>query len=427
MAIELHPNADPASSHRFRETLVALIGPLYAPTFAASLGVGMLIPVLPLYLREGGFSYTAVTVVIAALGFGAVIGQLPAGWLMNRIGQTRLMVGSVLLLGGSTAVLGFTTMLVALVVFRLGSGAGATGWILSRQAFLSTHVATAARGRAAATVGGTVRAATLLGSLLGGWVAARFGFATAFAVSGAIVALAATPYAWFREGPSPVRTQTTSSATPMSGLVRRHWRRLWPAGLVQLCVIGAREGRLAVIPLLGAALGLDVAQVGVLVAVGAASDLLLFPLSGWLMDRYGRQTALVPFLAIFGMGLIAAGLATTPAWLVFGAAVVGFGNGLGAGTMLTMGADLAPADDTARFLSVLGLTRESGRVVGPLAVGAVADAIGIGPSAVVLGLVAFLAMGLVVTVLGDTGVTAALEESTAQPSPPRSSGPATGS
>ena len=405
--------------------MVSLVGPLYLPTFAVSLGVGMLVPVLPLYLRDGGLSYTAVTVVIAALGLGAVAGQLPAGALIDRVGQIPLMVASVVVLAVATALLGMTTVVAALVIFRVVAGAGTTGWLLSRQAFISTQVSTGMRGRAAATVGGTVRAATLTGSLLGGWVASRYGFTAAFAVSGAISLVGTVPYIWFREGPAPLGRRERVARGPLLGVVRRHWSRLWPAGVVQLCVIAAREGRLVVIPLLGAALGLDVAEVGILVAVGAASDLLLFPLSGWLMDRFGRQAAIVPFLVIFGTGLVFAGLATTPAWLVVAAGIVGFGNGLGAGTMLTMGADLAPADDTNRFLSILGVTRESGRVVGPLVVGGVADAAGLSASAIILGGVAFFAAFLVVTVLGDTGITGALEESTRRPYQPQSSERAT--
>lgn len=381
----------------------------------------MLIPVLPLYLRDSGYSYTAVTAVVAALGLGALAGQIPAGALMNRIGQTRLMVASVMVVSIATALLGTTTVIAALVVYRFSAGLGTTGWLLSRQAFMSTHVATLVRGRAAATVGGTVRAATLLGSLVGGAVAARYGFTAAFVVSGLVSLGGAVPYIWYRERPSSIRQPIARAGGPWRGVVTRHWSRLWPAGIVQLCVIGAREGRLVVIPLLGASLGLDVADVGVLVAVGAASDLLLFPVSGWLMDRFGRQAAIVPFLVIFGTGLIIAGLATTEFWLIVAAAITGFGNGLGAGTMLTMGADLAPADDTSRFLAILGLTRESGRVVGPLVVGAVADAAGLSASAIILGGVAYFAAVVVMTALGDTRITAAIEESTGPPSQPQSS------
>ena len=157
-----------------------------------------------------------------------------------------------------------------------------------------------------------------------------------------------------------------------------------------------------VIPLLGAALGLEVANVGILVAVGAASDLLLFPLSGLLMDRFTRLAASVPALSLIAVGLFVAAAATTPAALVAGAAIAGLGNGMGSGIMLTIGADIAPRADAVQFLSLLGSAREAGRVFGPIAVGVVADRIGLRASAVALGILALVAVGLLVLVLGDT-------------------------
>ena len=76
-----------------------------------------------------------------------------------------------------------------------------------------------------------------------------------------------------------------------------------------------REAQVLVGPLEdleGDALGLSVSDVGILVAIGAFSELFLFPVSGFLMDRFGRPAAIIPFLLLFGGGLLLAAAASSP-------------------------------------------------------------------------------------------------------------------
>ncbi len=362
----------------------------------------MIIPVLPLYLRDNGLSYQLVTSVLAAAGVGALVGQVPIGAVISRLGEWRVVIGATLLLGVSITALGLTTTTVALAVFRFAGGIGNTGWTLSRSSFVSTWVEPHVRGRVSSTFGGVIRAAWLTGPLLGGFVASRYGFTAAFAVTGAVTLAGIVPLLSIRARQTMPAPRPRTDRPRLREILRRNRGPLVAAGAVQICVTAAREGRFAVIPLLGAALGLDVAKVGILVAVGAASDLLLFPLAGWLMDRFTRLAASVPALSLFAVGLFVAAAATTPTVLMLGAAITGLGNGIGAGTMLTLGADIAPRADASRFLSLLGSVRDAGRVLGPLAVGVVADQVGLPASAVVLGILALVAVGLLIGVLGDT-------------------------
>jgi MFS family permease len=91
--------------------------------------------------------------------------------------------------------------------------------------------------------------------------------------------------------------------------------------------------------------------------------------------------------------------ASSYAGLLTAAVVIGFGNGLGAGTMTTLGADLAPAGATGEFLGLWRLVGDAGMVSGPLVVGAMASKVGLENSAFVLsgvGLAATLTLALLV-------------------------------
>jgi MFS family permease len=104
---------------------------------------------------------------------------------------------------------------------------------------------------------------------------------------------------------------------------------------------------------------------------------------------------------MLGFGMLLLGLWPSVAGAVVAGVVMGVGNGMSAGTMLTLGGDLAPPD-AGPFLSALGMMQDLGVVIGPLLVGWLADAAGLELSAIVLAVVMFVAIAWIVIVLGDT-------------------------
>ena len=93
----------------------------------------------------------------------------------------------------------------------------------------------------------------------------------------------------------------------------------------------------------------------------------LFYPSGWLMDRHGRVAAAVPSMLVLGLGMALMPLATSLVAVTAAATVLGIGNGLGAGLIMTLGADASPADGRAQFLGGWRLCADLGRAAGPLA------------------------------------------------------------
>ena len=123
-----------------------------------------------------------------------------------------------------------------------------------------------------------------------------------------------------------------------------------------------RSGWSAIIPLYGAdVLGLQAAEIGLIVSLISALDMSLFYPTGMIMDRLGRKWAIVPSFSIQSIGLVLVAAATGPLGLLLAGLVIGFGNGLGAGTMMTLGADLAPPGAREEFLGVWRLIGIRGR------------------------------------------------------------------
>src|SRR3989442_11814724 len=69
----------------------ALAG-ILAAVFVSGTGIGSLLPILPLYLRERGASYALLGVIVGASLFAQAIGQWPAGLLAERFGRREMMV-----------------------------------------------------------------------------------------------------------------------------------------------------------------------------------------------------------------------------------------------------------------------------------------------------------------------------------------------
>ena len=386
---------------RARDVLRRLVLPVYLPVVANTLALGMLVPVLPLYLSEEGLSLGQTSVVLAGIGIGAAAGALPAGSLLARFDERTVVVWALLLTAASTAAVGLTTSVIALLALRITTGAANGAMRLSRQTYVTRRVEDGVRGRAMSLIGGSFRIGLLVGPLLGGVLVDAFGFATCFAAAGLLSLIGLPPT--LRAADPPLRDSAIARTT--GGLiegVRRHWRLLLVAGVVPMLMMTVREGRFVVVPLIGDELGLSPTEIGAVVTVSTGADALLFPVAGWLMDRFGRLYAIVPSVALIATGLVLVGLAESAGMVVAGGAVIGIGNGMSAGTMLTLGSDLAPADAPGPFLAGIGAIQDGGRILGPLIVGAVAATADLGAAALALAAICGVIVAWLVVVIGET-------------------------
>lgn len=380
-----------------------LTAEVYVPWALAMLGRGMLLPVVPLYLRDAGLSYSLIAVVLAAVGLGAVVGGLPSGAVAGRHGPEVLFVVASIATAITAALLGVSTAVFALFAFRLVYGMGSVGLRVSMQMLVNQATPVQLRGRGMSVLGGAVRLAFFVGPLLGGLLVDTVGYDWTFVVCGVVSLIGLFPFLAARRD-RPAGSRLARPTVPFDNLraaLVRHRRLLLLAGVGPAMVMTVREGRNVVVPLIGDELGLGATAVGALVAIGTGADLLLFPVSGWLMDRFGRLYSIVPAFSLLGIGMLVLGLSPTTTGAIVAGVIMGIGNGMSAGTMLTLGGDLAPPD-AGPFLAAIGMMQDLGVVIGPIIVGWLADTAGLATAAIVLAVVMFVAIAWIVVVLGDT-------------------------
>jgi MFS family permease len=251
-------------------------------------------------------------------------------------------------------------------------------------------------------MGGTMRFSVLLGTIVGGTLVDVTGARWTFAAAGLGAAIgipAVLPGALKPEREvAPIGT----GGPDLLEVVRANRRRLLHAGLFGMAAMTTREGRMVLLPLVGVALDLRPATIGILVAAGYSADLILFPLSGYVMDRLGRLAAIVPAYALLALGLLSLLVVDSATGVLLSGLVMGLGNGLSAGSLFTLSSDLAPEEGTASFLSAVALLTDGGRVLGPLVVAVVASLGSLDGAAVGLALVMTLGLLWLVAVVGET-------------------------
>ena len=93
--------------------------------------------------------------------------------------------------------------------------------------------------------------------------------------------------------------------------------------------------------------------------------MLVFYPAGKVMDRKGRAWVAVPSMLIMGVALLCLPLAHGAATLLLAALLLGFGNGIGSGMIMTLGADYSPTVGRAHFLGVWRLMADIGSTGGP--------------------------------------------------------------
>ena len=379
---------------------LSLILPLYIPAFLLSTGIGIVSPTLSIYVKSFELSYTLTTVVLAV----GVLGNVPAGVLVERLGRRSSMLLGLVMIGLSTIGMGVATNLFQLMGAQLVGGIGNALWMLARHAYMTDVIPIASRGRSIALFGGVNRMGTFAGQFCSIFLGANLRLPF-FLYTGIVALNLVLCFFFIPETRSSV--QTDDKKRPylrnLLQVSRQHIRILATAGIGQVCVQTLRRGCHIIIPLYAdEVVGLTTQEVRSVVMVSSAVDMSMFPVAGFMMDRFGRRYATIPGICIFATGMALMPFTSTFTWLLLAAVLMRLGNGVASGTMMTLGADLAPREGTGEFLGLWRLTGDFGGSAGPVVVGNIADVFGLSYSGFALGGIGYLAVTIFLWLVPET-------------------------
>ena len=362
--------------------------PAYGPTVLVSIGQGAILPLIALSARALEASVGQAAFIVALIGIGQLVGDLPAGSMAARFGEQRALVAACVL--EALALLGAfaarSLVLLAIAIFVAGV-AGAV-FSLARQAYLTEAIPIRMRARALSTLGGTFRIGLFIGPFVGAalvshWsIGAAYGFAAGMNVAAAIL----TAFL-------PDVTRDHRTALSRAGHVHRsvvsvlveHRRVLRTLGVGVLVISAARSTRQSIIPLWAESVGIDAATTSLIFGLSAGVDMLLFYPGGAIMDRFGRVYVAVPSMVVLGLGFLLLPLTHGPTTVGLVAALMGLGNGISAGIVMTLGADASPPGERTQFLAGWRLCSDLGNAAGPLVISAVSALAPLAAAAITMG------------------------------------------
>ena len=382
----------------------SIVAPALLPTLLFTIGEGAIIPLIPSLAAQVGADLAVAGLVAALLLVGQLIGDLPAGWIVARVGERAAMLGALVAAGVGIAIAALAPSVALLGLGMLVLGAAAAVFALARHALLTSAVPAAYRARALSTLGGVFRLGLMIGPFLGAAIITVTGETGAvyWLAIGALVAVAASllllpdPEGLLRRD----RDAERPPVSPLDVLRTIGARRdvLARLGLAALTVSSLRASRQVLLPLWAVSIGLGAAQTATIIGATAAVDFALFYLGGWLMDRFGRLYTAVPSTLGLGLGFIVLALSAEAgdpvAWFIGVAIGLAVANGIGAGILMTMGSDLAGRHDPALFLGAWRLILDAGGAGAPVLLAGLTAAFSLAVGAGVLGALGLVGAGM---------------------------------
>ncbi|MCX7838083.1 MAG: MFS transporter [Anaerolineae bacterium] len=295
----------------------------YAIVFVSFFDNHSLLPIIAPYAQSLGASVALVGLIVGAYSAVNLLGNLGAGYWMDRIGRKLPLVAGLVIVGSALALYPFATDPYALLGLRVVHGFGAALVSPASLAYIGDTALPKTRGRAMAFYGAAIGLTVLIGPPLAGVLRDRLGYAYIFAMLSALMFLVVVP-AFIFIGESLTRTER-ARVNPLHLLKNR---RLSLAYTSAFCLMVSLGGLIVFLPLTGQALGLPSARVGMLFASFALAAILVQMLPfGRVSDRWGRERAMMLGLALIALGLFA--LALMQQWETLLLAMFVYGVGFG--------------------------------------------------------------------------------------------------
>ncbi len=358
---------------------------LYLPAFVLALGHSIATPVIPVFAKSFDTSFGVASLVIVVHAFGGLIAAVPTGFLLDRLGRRPILFAGPLLMAASSFLTALARSFSELLVYRLVGGFAMEMWRQARLAVIADVGKSGHRGRQISGMVSTEGAGRLLGPALGGFLAI-WSIRVPFFVHGALALLAIAPSFFLLRESVPLQSRAHSaneddhlSTRALLGLiVHGGYLGFFCAQFFASMTRGVLWGGTLLL------YATFVYNVGpeVLGGLATTSSIIGIPITlscGYLMDRFGRKTTMVPGFTAIALALIFISSSAQWHWsltsFIAGFLWVQASHSVTSGSMQVVGSDMAPAAARGRFFGFWRLIGEIGGLVSPALFALVAEKI----------------------------------------------------
>ncbi|MHA6513681.1 MFS transporter [Tessaracoccus sp. Z1128] len=372
-----------------REPISAEIWVLVASAMLIALGFGIVAPILPQFAQSFDVGLMAASSIVSVFAFIRLIFAPAGGALVNKLGERRVYLVGLLIVGGSSALSGLATDFWMLLVFRGIGGMGSVMFTVSAMALLVRLSPPAQRGHTSSMYGTAFLLGNILGPILGSAMQGLGLRAPFFIYAGAVFLAAGVVLIFLRGGTGgrPVKGEHQERMTLAEAMGMPYYRALLVTGFAHgWSNFGVR---IALLPLMAAAVPTIGNQAaGIALTLFALGNAVTQQATGRLVDRMGRRPFLVLGLAVSAVATVFFGWVDS-LWVFLAlSALAGAGAALIAPASQALMADIIGSNrNGGQALSTYSMSMDMGSIAGTMLAGAIADAVGFGWAFAVTGVV----------------------------------------
>ena len=229
-------------------------------------------------------SATAYGALAAGFYFAYAFCQLPAGALSDRIGGKLVLGIGALLWSVSTLLTGFVQGFMGLFVLRMMLGMGESVAFTTTSKIIASNVPREKMGLANGVIGFGYLIGPAVGTLLGGFMMARWGWRVTFGIFGAVSLLWLIPWSRVRIIEAKPAGTTGQQPVTLRQILRR--RALWGAALGHFAGNWNWYFILGYLPMyLEMQRGFSMAQMATVVSSAYLVNALAALFAGWAFDK----------------------------------------------------------------------------------------------------------------------------------------------
>ncbi|WP_353987937.1 MFS transporter [Ruicaihuangia caeni] len=342
--------------------------------FFVMVGFGVVIPVLPVFVRTFEVGYLEVGMVVSAFALMRLLASPFVGRMIDRTGERIILSLGIGIVAISTALTGLANSYLEVLLMRGAGGIGSAMFSISAMSLLISASPPSMRGRAVGMYQGGFLIGGMAGPAVGGLLAAISIRAPFFFYAGTLVVAGAVGLVLLHRGDGAGRGGAASGILPMRVVLRDQRYRAalianFSSGWASLGV------RSALIPVLVVeVLHKTELWTGIALAVAAVAQTAMLWPAGRFVDKVGRRPAIAMAFAVGALCMAFMPFASEIWQLiallcVYGAAAAFMGT-----------APAAAVGDAAggrggQPVAVFSATSDIGSILGPLVVGVLADAV----------------------------------------------------
>lgn len=346
---------------------------LAASMFVSMLGMGIISPFLPIYANDLGATKLEVGMVQAGFGFTGIGTLLFIGRLSDRFGRRIFLSSGLGILAISSIGLMYSRSPMHLILWRIVQGLGASAHMPIAQAYLGDITPKGNEGRWMGYFNAFIFAGMGAGPLVGGVISDAFGIRTTFLMMTVLNAVSAVATVMFLKE-MPRKTADRGHASLAAPLRSRVLHGVCSFNIANGIIIA---GLMAFVPLFASLrLGLSASLIGILLAARSPVSVLQ-SYTGRLADRWNRRAMVLGGGSICVVAIMLLPM-TDGFWLLFLAylaATFGQACGVPAANAYVIHEGRTYGMGTSVTLFMLALHLGTG--LGPIALGAIADRLGL--------------------------------------------------